>query len=606
MIVKDEEEMLPTCLRSVSGCVDDIVVVDTGSTDKTIQIARDFKARVYHHPWEGHFAKHQNQAISYAHSDWILRMDADEELAEGSGEVIGQAIRNRGADAFLLTILSYFNHGASCTRESKIRVFRKRPTILYKSIIHEQLEGYEHVEIIPAEILHYGYDLEGSGAQAKHQRTTTLIQRQIAKDPKNYFHHLNLAACYSTHFQFEDAIQEGLEAIRLAYEQGIDGPNLPWAYYIVSFSHLKNGDLDQAEQFALKAVHRNPDHLDSYFVLCNIYHARKDWGSLAEAAQHFLRTIELLHTHPERFASSIVHMANEEWRIRIALGDRELHRAAKDLAHAQFVIALQKTPLPAGCQRIIGDCYRAAGLWQHAKEHYMASLKIIPDDPESLLALAVTYKHLNEPEKHKALILQMEDNERGSPELWFERGLIQLKDGDYKTSIDSFEESLKFNPDSRATHLNLALAYKGTGDLGRALHSNLRAVELSPRNVDSRINLAHLLYDMNQLDLAREQFEFVLDRSPDSVEIRMLYCELLARSGEINACGDHCGYLLETLGLPAHSVGHDPAGLAPLFLLVGQSLQAHGKPHLSQKAVTLAKRLDPHLAPKNHPPDGKS
>ena len=76
MMVKNEEDNLPRLLKSAKPLVDDIVIVDTGSTDKTIDIAKLHGARIYHHPWEDDFSKHRNQSISYVETEWMLLMDA--------------------------------------------------------------------------------------------------------------------------------------------------------------------------------------------------------------------------------------------------------------------------------------------------------------------------------------------------------------------------------------------------------------------------------------------------------------------------------------------------------------------------------------------------
>ena len=88
MMVKNEEKLLPGCLESIKDHVDEIVIVDTGSTDHTVSIAESFGANVYHHPWENHFSKHRNQSMSYAKGDWIFIIDADEELILPKGKSI--------------------------------------------------------------------------------------------------------------------------------------------------------------------------------------------------------------------------------------------------------------------------------------------------------------------------------------------------------------------------------------------------------------------------------------------------------------------------------------------------------------------------------------
>src|SRR3990172_5263948 len=84
MMVKNEEEMLPRCLESVKAWVDEIIIVDTGSCDGTLEIARGYTQKVYLHPWFDDFSGMRNITLSYATGDWILVLDADEELVNGS------------------------------------------------------------------------------------------------------------------------------------------------------------------------------------------------------------------------------------------------------------------------------------------------------------------------------------------------------------------------------------------------------------------------------------------------------------------------------------------------------------------------------------------
>ena len=80
LIVKNEEQFLAQCLKSVRGFAAQIVVVDTGSTDRTVEIAREFGAEIYSFAWCDDFAAARNAALEHATGDWILMLDADEEL----------------------------------------------------------------------------------------------------------------------------------------------------------------------------------------------------------------------------------------------------------------------------------------------------------------------------------------------------------------------------------------------------------------------------------------------------------------------------------------------------------------------------------------------
>jgi glycosyltransferase involved in cell wall biosynthesis len=84
VIARDEAQFIGGCLASAAGAVDQIIVVDTGSTDETVSIARRHGATVVNHRWNDHFAEARNAALSHVQADWILLLDADERLASGA------------------------------------------------------------------------------------------------------------------------------------------------------------------------------------------------------------------------------------------------------------------------------------------------------------------------------------------------------------------------------------------------------------------------------------------------------------------------------------------------------------------------------------------
>ena len=95
LIARDEAEFLGGCLESLSGIVDEVVVVDTGSVDETPDIARRFGAVVVHHPWREDFAEARNVSLDRATGRWILYIDADERLVDARPGGGGEAARRR-------------------------------------------------------------------------------------------------------------------------------------------------------------------------------------------------------------------------------------------------------------------------------------------------------------------------------------------------------------------------------------------------------------------------------------------------------------------------------------------------------------------------------
>ena len=157
MIVKNEEEFLPNCLNSIKNVVDEIIIVDTGSTDNTVTIAKEFKAKVYHHPWNNSFSEARNVSLKYASGDWIFQIDADEELERSDIPILRDAINTDSYNGIIIAIHSIIKD--STHKFYHPRIFR-RGKGFYKDIIHEQtiIEG----ERLPTEIrlYHHGYNLD--------------------------------------------------------------------------------------------------------------------------------------------------------------------------------------------------------------------------------------------------------------------------------------------------------------------------------------------------------------------------------------------------------------------------------------------------------------
>ena len=91
MIVRDEERNLPRCLKSVKSIADEIIVVDTGSQDNTVLVAKELGADVYYFEWCDDFAAARNESLKHATGDWIFQIDADEELLPDSVSVLRKA-----------------------------------------------------------------------------------------------------------------------------------------------------------------------------------------------------------------------------------------------------------------------------------------------------------------------------------------------------------------------------------------------------------------------------------------------------------------------------------------------------------------------------------
>jgi len=217
IITKDEEEFLPRCLESVQGLVDEIVVVDTGSTDRTVAIARKYGASVFHHPWEDDYSKHRNQSIAYATGDWILVMDADEVIAARDLDKIRRIIDSVKADGFEFTLRNYdtqlFANSTLTTNDYEeekglpgfipvdlIRLFKKDPDICFTGKVHEtvsqsfrQAQKTFHKTGIP--IHHYGR-LRQDRIKGKQEKYLNLGKKRLEDNPHDRIAYKGLAEQY--------------------------------------------------------------------------------------------------------------------------------------------------------------------------------------------------------------------------------------------------------------------------------------------------------------------------------------------------------------------------------------------------------------------------
>jgi tetratricopeptide (TPR) repeat protein len=210
LIARNEEAMLPGCLASAAGAVDEIVLVDTGSTDATRRVAAAAGAKVVERAWDDDFAAPRNLAASQATGDFILQLDADERLAPGAGAAIRRAVKRARFDVALLPLhnasridapLPDVVSGALRFGEPAFlpRLLRRAPDLRYEGIVHESVgewaarrgKPYGRVD---AHVVHLGYVPEVHRCKDKRRRNLALLRRRADLEPDSILPLAYLAA----------------------------------------------------------------------------------------------------------------------------------------------------------------------------------------------------------------------------------------------------------------------------------------------------------------------------------------------------------------------------------------------------------------------------
>ncbi|HET6171003.1 MAG TPA: glycosyltransferase [Gaiellales bacterium] len=310
MIVKDEEELLPACLEAAGSAVDEIVIVDTGSTDATVEIAESFGAKIIQVPWNGSFADARNISIEHATGDWILYLDADEQLARGSARQIRELLGSTWREAFYLIETNHTGGEEAGTAVSHpaMRIFRNRPEYRFEGRIHEQktrqMPTYlpERFETTAVRVEHYGYLKSRVDSKDKSRRNLDLLEREVEESPSP-FASFNLGSEYQMLSDWERAagyFDAAWRDLRREHEWQTAG-FAPMLAARTARAHRECGRIGDARRVLVEAVALMPDYTDLHFELALCAQAA---GEPAEA-ERLLRHCLELGDAPHRYAATV-------------------------------------------------------------------------------------------------------------------------------------------------------------------------------------------------------------------------------------------------------------------------------------------------------------
>ncbi len=211
MLMRDEEKNLPRCLDSIKGICDEIIIVDTGSEDNSIRIAKKYGAKIYKHPWEDDFSLHRNQSIGYATGDWVFVIDCDEEL---TGDVQGiKKVLSKLNDGYnSVSVNQQGGHGALGNQVNTTRLFR-RGHIRYERAWHNKsvvdgVETYGTILYNDAVLVHHGAvcDLTEADEKRKTARSKVLMEKALAQDPEDYEIYFFMMHAYGIEEKWQAAV----------------------------------------------------------------------------------------------------------------------------------------------------------------------------------------------------------------------------------------------------------------------------------------------------------------------------------------------------------------------------------------------------------------
>jgi glycosyltransferase involved in cell wall biosynthesis len=333
MIVKNEEKLLPQCLDSIKDYIDEIIIVDTGSTDKTMDIACKYGAKIYEHPWQDDFAFHRNQAFGYATGDWMLVIDPDEQLAPmiATKEELKERFANLPDDvyALLFTVRNKDQAGKAKGVSQSLRFFRNGIGIKYENYIHNRVllprGGYG----APSDfvIYHYGYYLDKEIMEKKFNRTSTLLHKRLNENPNDYEACYFLCNLFAEHGKLDKIIEYGQRALNLLPQHVRKDKKAPFnsLYHTMGMALCTryNGDethVYEGLRWIMEGLTLFPENIDLNYDVVHVGKIFNDeivTDDMRRYGEKYLELYDLYTNNPHLAFSQVFMTLNEECKNRI-------------------------------------------------------------------------------------------------------------------------------------------------------------------------------------------------------------------------------------------------------------------------------------------------
>lgn len=295
MIVKNEGKYLRRCLSSVLNIVDEIVIVDTGSSDDTVEIAKEFGAVLGYFEWNQNFSDARNHALSLATKEWILILDADEYLRLEDQDKLIEAFNDFSNDGYIIKTLNFNGADNNQTFITNLnqRIFKNNQNYTYKGAIHEQViclnpeKQKNGFKIIDVGFYHSGYLATVVKDKNKPNRNLNILKKVAEEDPSNTFTLFNLANEYS---QLND-LEEAFRLYDEAYKKESFSVGFMPKLVIFRLQCLINMDkTDEALQAIQEGLKAYPDYTELVYYRAVL---EKKIGQITKAIKSYETCLEM-------------------------------------------------------------------------------------------------------------------------------------------------------------------------------------------------------------------------------------------------------------------------------------------------------------------------
>ncbi|MFZ1289105.1 MAG: glycosyltransferase family 2 protein [Melioribacteraceae bacterium] len=290
MIVKNEEKYLKDCLKSVKEIADEILIVDTGSTDKTIEIANEFGAKIFHFNWINDFSAARNFGLSKSSGNWILYLDADERISDDSIEKLKTIISSNENLGVKCSVISLDDKKGISQSMKYTRLFRNNISISFSGKVHEQIEKSlinNNFKIIDSEIIiyHHGYNVSKSELKIKAQRNLDLLMDEYKNNKSSY----NAYQIGNTYLILEDLLNSIKFFNEALLDKRLNREFKSVCYLQLADFEMRNNNLLAAKNYIDKGMEINPNQTLLNIIAAQVHSKLNDKKSV-KFCKHALKS----------------------------------------------------------------------------------------------------------------------------------------------------------------------------------------------------------------------------------------------------------------------------------------------------------------------------
>ena len=502
MIVKNEETSLAACLASARALCDELVVVDTGSTDRTVEIARAHGARVFTFAWCDDFAAARNFALDRTTGQWVLHLDADEVAVAEPRRLRAELAAQAPEVRFLrVPVRSPWPDGIGCDEHPARRLFRREPRVRWQRRIHENitnLDGETPEQESTCRSLrvdHDGYrDTADRRGKGKLDRNIRLLTREILERPDDVVAHFYLAREYASQGENQKALQI-CQQILSRWSTRLQ----PFFEDAIRCQAMRSASACGETTLLVELGKPGEDRAEGSELPFLLGRAYLQAGELDAAERNFRRALALEGSRTGFQATE----GTGTWRPLLELGTVAWRRGQSDEAMAQWHAALKVAPENPAVHLAVGKGLLLVGRHAEAAERLTRALEMKPDLHEAQLRLSEIDLAAGDQQAAYDRLQQLLDAHPDVPDHWHWLGSLLMELDQAGAAVEVLGAAIDRHQQHAPIYVALGAALEKLGRHEDAVNAFALAAAIDPKSDAARAGLGVAAYHRDQAGGAR-------------------------------------------------------------------------------------------------------